>query len=662
MKININKKILLLVLAGFFLIFFLRHFFALIPAEQILPAGPLIYLRAADLPELQQELEDCRLWQKISALDQEKILGSSGLDEKTLEKYKQVKASLTDFAAHPALKKILVKEAAIAFYPDPARLKNKSRSWSGPIIIFRIRPGIDPAELLIRSAQRSQEKISVSKQVYAGKKIVTLEFQSGIRVSCTVVRNLFCAAFTPEPVKACIDAGQKKISRLCDSPQFFQAFSRLPDKGDFYFYVQADRMFFLQEKLRSFAAAGNKNNDSDLPPGFADFSQDSPVTAWAGVLTLGDPLETKTVIVLKAEKQDFASEQGRTAVVRENPCFSFCPPEIVGYQWGDLFSLSRLGENMAERKGRSLQGYLSGLVNDDLLQEISASLAGGGGFVIQDISTGLVPFPRGCFFAEIKEDAEVQGLIRKFLKKNNICLNREEYRDVSLNYYSFPFLSGFEPGFCIWQKYLFIFTSSSFLKQCIDIFLDKNKPLLRDPLFKTVSKGLREKNNYSCFFRPAVLADRLQNVLARAGDWFSLSSLQTRGYGQSLEYEIDSIREQLAGLEEEISFLEQQIDRIGAGPDQEAEVKVNKLRSQLAEKKSGQEKIILNLKHLEQDYQLRLSESSAAENKALLFKLYFQELISPLLEGFKQYQAFSLRMISDPEAIEVYCLISKKRN
>ena len=692
------KKILVIVLAvmvvaaagiGFY---FYQTSLNKLTMEEVLPQGALAYVRFSDIEKRWTEFKNTKLWRNILAIDTPMLMEKSGLTPKEIEAsgYPTLKKILSDPNTNILFMKFFGREAALGLYPVEIK-EFKPDPWqnvvSSLIMVVRLGPDMQVAETMSSLMKEFDPALQLTTEEYKNHKITLIEIpQKKIKVGYVRIKDLLIVGFSDQAAKMCIDVVSKEKASLREDPTFKRVQAKYLPSALTVAYANLELIISdIKELLLSINKDVKKEDQSSVDKQ-AQFKQemDRAMAQAAGFIALGSSMTTASVetnkfdLIYDKDRLDSQMKKMYACAPQENKTIRFVPQNALGYQWSNCFDIRTQWETIQKElknkktedaKGYSPQETIAALekslklsIEGDILPAFGGEI---GGYLSDITLTGVFPFPKLLLFVKIADRPAAERVLSSLSARPEIVWQKENYKDVQIQYTALPLGEDFQPGYCFLNDYLLLATSRQTLKESIDALNTSGTSLNSSVAFKNVNVGLTDKNNSVFFLKSDDLLNRVRKII----EWWvaktKARAVQQQAFKEGMEQRLEDSKGDLKKEEGELKELEASLrssnDQLKSLQSQGLDVaeiltKIDHFEKQIEAKKESIQKVKDNQTDIEDAIQSFKEEKVNPQ----LLELYVNQVVFPIVDGLSSYKAIGSKAVFTDEAIESTMYIKKE--
>ncbi len=657
--------------------------------DQILPQGALFYIQASDIKENWQELKETRLWRNLKRIDIEEVLKKSGVPEQEISEYLKYKDETSSFLSGLILDKFFGEEIGIAVYPVniPSFSKKEAlNALSSIVIVTRIKPEAKFAKAAAKVYNKFGKKIKLTQETYNKHKITSISIAYGLDLSCTTIKNLLIISPGSKYIRACIDTFNKQTLPLSKDRGYKWVKSQSPRKIRSITYLNLRKSANILRGIINLAIEASPSSGKDL-----DRAEES-MNKLRGLETLGSySIKDKNIfsdVTSLKVNSDILSPEFKTlfsSQPEENKALNFIPKDTLYYQWANSLNMEESWQKMKEEFSKETQknmvnkGIPSPAVNKDKMADMIVSnidtnlgysfkndilpLIGNEiGGILSDIDTGgFFPIPKLFLFLKVTDSSNAKEILKGIFNKQKVPLKDQGYKNIEIRYVSLPFGENLQPAYAFLNNYLIISSSKELLEKAIDTYRKDSPSIEENPLFKSVDFGLSGKNISSAFADTKNLINKAEDLAEWGMNWMTILKQKQKKQVEILKNKYVSLKEEIAknktglsvlekekeSLESEITSLENQ-----ALDTSEKEQRLSDLNMKIKLKES----ILSEKTKKARQYKQQMDKTKQSKTNKIdpeLIRFYYNEVITPVMEGLKELEAIGTRTTISGEVLKI---------
>lgn len=577
-----------------------------IPA--ILPADAIYFARLVHPDKHLKEIGNSAFAKELAVIDIPKVMLKNGFSSDKITQVKEWQAQLNKILGHPLLGKVLSRELALAFYPEP-------------LLVVRLEASVAAAEFLGKMSKSWGQDIELSQSTYKGFKIQHVVIKDKkITITYLRMRDLLVATLeSSKQLERIIDVYLKASRSLAQDEHFASISSRSYAEAQGFAYINmALGIRQLKAQFNSWINKGDLDADS-----LGDMvGQLNAVYAYGLSFDQHEFSRIKIIAGVDIKAMMPAQRKFLSCPTGKNASVSFIPANAIGYHWGNCYDFADYWQQLKEQahtsssdllaEAQQFKRKLEKRLKINIETEVLPVLGNEAGVYLTDIDTrGMFPFPRLLFFIKIKDRAGVDELLRRASANPLGVIQEEEYGKVKIRYMQLPFGANMDPGYSFVGDYLLVASSRQLLKKSVDVFAQPGRSLLQEKIFKQFGLGDGDKNNSVTFMKVGDLSLRAVALAGWVDKYFAAQLGSLAAYKQQAEGHSRQLADELSGNEEELTV---------------AATRLQGLKAKLVSGVTGEElaEVLAATQHLQQEVD-RL-RADIAEGKAAIAQLA-QDLI-----------------------------------
>ena len=653
--------------------------------EQILPEGCVFYINFCGIEKQMDEFKKTRLWANLQAIDLERILQESGLDQEGMEKFNAAKAEILNFVSNLSLNKFFGKELALAFYPvriDSFNNQAVLDEAKNLILVTRVEPESEFIELLNKLFSRLNREIKQSK--YQTGEINLIELGKDISLGYTRIEDLLVIGLGHEGPQACLDVVNKERIPLCRDRDYAKTMARLPGSWQTCAYANLE---LFSSRLKEFI---NVLPESEQ---FSAKERERILQSFKigkGLKTLGLAADSgkmsrhKIIALFNKDQIEPSLSEAYLCRPQKNNSLRFIPINALYYQWNGCFLPQPGWEDFKQELFRGSEELPQGGPRpEELLKNIEEKLGlsieydiipalgdESGGFLSEFNLAGPFPIPQLLIFVKIDSKQTIKKAIDNLARENDIVIRAEEYQGQTIESISLPFSRMLKPAFCFLEEYFLVSVNPQLIKDCIDSLSDPGLCLLAHPDFQELDRGLSGENNSIVFMKLELMLNQIQELCQWAVSWVEFMQAKMEAYKQRAREQLETLNSSIAAKEEELNLLKTSAEMLkseiaslqsrglNVSSKQDSLAELNEKIAQKQEQiKPAREDLAAKEKQLE-----KMIEQMPSERFDLsLVRFYYEQLIFPIFQGLAENKAMASRSIIAEDIIMNESFIKTER-
>ncbi len=488
---SLLKKLFIPLGAGLILIVIALLWFFLsrptITIASILPEDTIFYARLTQADKYLRNIGTSSFLKEINAIDIQKVMLKNEFPSDKINQVKYWQEQIKKMLDNPLLGKVLGREVALAFCPEP-------------VLFIRLKASIAAAEFLAQVSNFWGDDIALTHAMYRGIKINQVDAKNKkVKISYIRLGDLLVAGGqSPKALERVIDVYLKDAKPLSQQGHFIDVLSRSYPNDDGFAYLNAGaEPEKINEALKGFNA----------------------VDAFGVSFASGDFHRFKFIAALNLKMMTPSQRKLLSCPKGDNKSLFFVPANAIGYNWGNCYDFGDYWQEVQEQLhssspeflewGQALVGKIQKRLKIDIEKEVLPVLGNEAGFYLTDVDTrGMFPFPRFLFFIKINDRMQVNELLRRAAANPMVDIEDEEYGKVELRFMKLPFGANMDPGYAFLGDYLLVASSRQLLKKSIDVFAEPGRSLAQEKTFKQFNLEQGADNNSMTFIKLSDLALR----------------------------------------------------------------------------------------------------------------------------------------------------------
>ena len=625
-----------------------------LPVDKILPGGAIAYIRVSDVEKQVNDFKATRLWKNIKKIDIEMLMEKSGATKKNIEGYQDTKKWFSSAFGGSVMSELFGKEIALVVYPGdikeatPAAIREAA---SNIFLVTRVKPEADFIEFVSKIINKAGKKADVSEETYKGRKITIIKISSNVDVAYTKINDLLVVGIGKKAASSCIDVINRDKPSLSQDKDYAATMSKFPKNASVAAYINVGS--FVSAVKQPVAA------NPQLSKAF-----DKMLGLYSGFKTMGytsfaETNELRTAFFYDKAKMIPLYSKFYSIPPRKNETFKFAPENVISYQWGTFDFKSYWEYMMSEMEHPTVQAgqadssaLMKGLITAletkigmSIDNELAPAIGDEAAFIFKDINVeGLFPMPEFVVCLKVKNKATVEKAMDSLLKGGEVSFKSEGYKGVDVKYIALPFGLDLQPSYCYVGDYLLVSLGRKSIKESIDTSKGDSKSILDNGDFKAVDHGLTGECNSVSFLKVDVLMQRAKSVCEWLYGWMGIMEKQAEKHKEMAKARSETLAAAIAkdeaSLEESKTafiLLEKQIEDLKAqAADTSAkQAESDNMKTEIMQKGNA---LIKEKKDLEQ-MQAAANREPAKKTDLPLVKLYLDNLVYPVLDGFQSLKA-----------------------
>ena len=503
-KVFVVVVLLLVAAAGGVFWFYGRQPAEVIQPAQVLPHDTLVMLEALDLKESLDEFRAGPLGQAISGIDWPACMRAFNTTPQDIQRMQQILTQIS--ATFDSLWfDALFGDRAVFAVLTPA----SADPATPPETVWR------QSALMVLQPRQSSEMIQWIGKMFAGNVTISPVETDGVRMDrvkapdapaffVAAHHNLMLAALEPAPIVRCLKPDPANRSSLAEVPEFGQLRQEIGLTGTprSFAWIDLHRIYdqwaaLLQRQEVEHATA------NEVLKLWAGFNRAKPVMAVAGA-TNGNLSHQRWR--LRYNGADLSPEAARVLNIppQPNATLPWIPDRLLYYGWHNnlrqviesVANLSRLDTEQAEAFREKFTAT-TGVPFDDALSAFGDEFA----LLIQDVKMGgLFPLPVLAVVVEVGQQEVIERLVEGAVARSGMALQTEDHLQTPIRYLALPYGEDLSPAYAFRDGFWVAASSRQLLKPLL-ANSDAGPALVKDPVFKSVDKGLSGPNNKMAFLR-----------------------------------------------------------------------------------------------------------------------------------------------------------------
>lgn len=551
------------------------------PVDEILPAGPVGYVRVIGLEEQLDDLTQSDFWKALMQIDFVKVMEKSGSPQKDIDAYKKLQQQLSSSATHQIVQKFFGKEVAIGIYPpslqkvDP---KNLSEVASNIIVVTRLSSEAKFVEFFTGFLGQMSQDISVESQKYKKRDIHVISFQkSPFKIGYVRMNDLFVFGMGDNPARRCIDVVTKQTPPLARDAQYTRARAGALDQEKVLGYLNFDIFVSgIREQVLKLVAKKEENAE------IIRKQLDEKLRQIQGFKTIVFSAAFDAVSKIKFDVH-FDKEELDPEVrplyecpPAANQTLAFIPADILGYQWSACYDfdyywqqakkdLARVSQLNPEGGGpqaaiASVEQRLNLNIENDILPALGDEL---GGYLADVDTQGFFPIPKLVFFVKIDDRDKAETIMTTLIEQQAIFQpSTETYEGTNIKYINIPLVINLEPAYAFVRGYLLLSTSRQAIKDSLDAAADASKSLSAGQRFQGINQGMTNPNNAVVFLEVDRLMGKVGDLIEWASQWSATQMAKQRAFIKGSEQRLNDIKKNIGEWQSEIQALETELQAL----------------------------------------------------------------------------------------------------
>lgn len=537
-----------------------------VAVEDVLPAGPVFYLRSIDMAGQIDAVSSTKAWQALKGINIKELLIQSGvLARNDVPLYDAAGRELDSFVFRMLLRKTFGQDMAVAVYPVEQQEEVTSQTFKDLadqiVVVTRLPMDVDMSQVFTQIFRAVNRSMTISTLEYRGKKIYRVKTNEGaVMISYTGVGGLLIFSQKDNFVQRCLDTLAGAEKPLAADPRFEQARKGFLGKANFQSYVDAETIWGGIRRMALTLAQKNGGN----PAEFQD-TMDSFFSFTKGLEQFSLSAQVGREVRLKFQvrfDRGKISEEFRSALScppQKNQTLSFISADSMGYQWSSCLDFDRYWRQVKENLKRQAATVSGGPSGEQMLAELDKNLGididrdllpalgkeFGGALQDWQMPSGSFPIVKLLVFLRVNEQGPVQKAIDGLVERQKFLIPAsEEYAGQTIHYFSLPIGLPFNPGYTFLNGYLVVATGRDVLHQAIDI--SRNGPsLAASPFLKMGGMDLTEDSASVLFLRLGPFAQRLNGLLDVVNGWMTAQDEKRESFKLGVNKKLDDLKQEM---------------------------------------------------------------------------------------------------------------------
>lgn len=655
--------------------------------ENILPENTLAYVHMKDVAQNLEGMAAAPFWKSLAGIDYDTLVKKNVLKAEQKIFIDLVREQLLDVLTHPVSRRLFGREIVLAIYPSAndagaslAQIKSLNPKvteelLSGVFLVTRVDPDVQFVEFVSRFFSEYGPNISQGQVEYKGEIIRTITINPiGIKFGAVCLKDLLVIGIGEQAARASVDVLKGDKPALAQDPRFIQAQETFLAPSDMLGFLNF-KTFLTLLKPQIEKLVGSNAGQTGAAETYAQVEKF--FAQMSGVKTFGFSAQLKPLVRLDSrfffEPKELNPEYAPlyTCPAGENKTMAFVPKEVLGYQWSNCLKLDYYWEQIRQESVK--KGVSASQIDDfesrmglDVEADILPAFGDEIGWYVSDIQLGgPFPIPKLLFFVKIRDKSKTENLLVKFKEQPFMAWQEETYNGVPIKYLPLPLGEDVQPGYGFLGDYLLIATSRQLIKASVDASGDPSLSLPASEAFKEINLGLTDKNRSVQFLKIGEVIEKMKGIIEWSAQWVTAKDKKTRAFKTGSEKPLEEVKadialkeEELKGIRDQIISLEDSIwNKEAEGEDVSSrQAQLNSLKIQLDSKKAE----ITAANERQEELAKVVQEYDTHQQDEELRKLYFDELVYPLMEGLKSIIAYGLRVTASDKALESSILLKIK--
>jgi len=495
-----------------------RPFSETYTTEQLLPTETLATIRINHLQQRVEKFRTSRLGTAIAGIDIRNVMTALEAPAALIQEAEFAAARVYETLDSPWFDELFGQQVTLALLPTKINDFNQPSSEElSQALVFVLRPK-HPAKFLDWMKQFITKDVEITSEDYDQWVVNHFELQPGVEVHYAVAGELAVVALHRHPVVRCLDTLKVPDASLAQNPDYQSVERELTGRP-----AQQVHGFLNLQELSRLAADVVLENSDDHPAYSLIENQISQIHGLyaAGYAAYDDGsmvLEQKVVFMY--DRAVLKPQILRTLDIKPETgaMLTMLPQSTLGFSWQNTLDLKLYYDGLLKSGDIKPEDIAS--INTMLLEKAGVSIEDlvnsfgpQWGLALQNVRTGgFFPIPElGIFLQSSRPEIMVQ-MIQQAAGKSNLPIQIETYRSQPISYLQLPFGSDLSPAYAYINGYCIVAVNTKIIKSYIDTIND-GQNITGSDAFKTVDKGLSDKNNQVAYIRLDQLLDRAPEII-----------------------------------------------------------------------------------------------------------------------------------------------------
>ena len=652
--------------------------------EQILPEGPLAYLRADDVSSMVDQFPRSKFGQALAKIDIIDLMRTSGATDEQLISMKGLKDNLFSPEAAAFFKKFFGHEVAVAIYPvklEDLDERSIGQILSSFVLVTRLDPDIKFLEFFTRLFDLTGKTLATTTEKYQEKTITSIDlFSFGfgeVNLSYTVLGDYVVMGFNESAARRSIDTLLKGQKRLSEDQNFLYSRSKSLAAAKIQGFLNLAQSI---SGLKALVLKGLPQTEAmtmtqrrQIDQGLRNLES---LQAFAFSWEPGQLSKIRTDLSYNKAKMDEGTRTILSCGPKVNETLKFIPKETLVYQWSECYNWNVYWDEVKKEiasgpmyleQGVSVKQQVEQLENTlglSIEKDLLAALGDELGWVINYISLDEpFPIPQGIFFIKVKDKEKMEKMISHALQRSQGVFQQAQYKDINILALDLGWDLDIAPAYAYINDYLLLATHARFLKQAIDASTDQAQSLSANPDFNLVNAGLTEPVNSVFFMESQLVVEKFTKVVHWGSEWVLARYRQKQAYKEGSIKRLAYLKEELETREKELATLgntlrQQEIETkklaVQGVPTAENEALMQQARADIEQKKKD---IILSKEKVAEQEAVVAGFSVKEEFDPDLVTYYLDNGVYPFLDGVAAFTAVGSKMILGESDMELNIFI-----
>ena len=511
---------------------------------RILPQETLFMIELKDLEKGIEDFKSSKLGQSLKQINVGEVIHQLELPPTVEEDYAKGRQSFLEAVDSVLFKELFGREVTIAFLPMEITQPQPEEILKALQSLVLISRPKHKAELFDFFGQIFAKDLECRTQDYAQYKIKSFELDYNLNVYYSVVKDLLIATLDEQTIKNCLDLKKNSSSSLGADKDYRHLRNKL-DSSDRKVFAYAN----MQESYDNIIRIASRLSDEEDKPTVFERS----LSGWKGLNALGAAsyeetnglLKQKMLCVLDQEKLDPIYAKAYSFQPEENQTLPMTPADCLMYTWSNTLDLKSFWDmlftNLAPDSDSQASENLKALMENKLgisIEEVFQAFGNEYGVIVTDIDTaGFLILPKLTLLIETVKQETVANILVSLVQQANMEFIEEDFEGVKIQSLPLPFGADLQPAYVFLDGFFVLSLNPQLVKDVI-IANKTNKNITKDPDFKTVNKGLTDKNNTITFIKFDRLLESIKGVML----WNkNMSMLKDPERGKELSLIVDSV-------------------------------------------------------------------------------------------------------------------------
>ena len=332
----------------------------------LVPAQPIIFLHARDIGKNVQEISQTQFWQKLQAIPYLDVLSHLKVDQATQTIFQQFKSQISIPAVRVLLDKFFGQEMVLAVYSldfEKLDLKNINTMLSSTVVMTRLKPGAEFAELVQGLFGEVGKEVSIRQVPYRDHVIQLISAKDGIAEFGYIrIKDVLVFGFGDSPVRKVLDVLDQQAGAVTADPFYPVVVQNALANPEIFGFVNIS--YFVVTMSNEIAGLFAQKQQTESQEMMGEFNEYFRQIYGFKMISLSGRIESKGAqmkLNIHIDPQTMEPEFKPLYQCPQEPhaLLAFTPQDVLAYQWSNCYHFDELWKQTVAGFKRQTMGTRS---------------------------------------------------------------------------------------------------------------------------------------------------------------------------------------------------------------------------------------------------------------------------------------------------------------